>query len=111
MSVRRGGRGAVSLTVVLVLVVVAVAATGVVRVGDAALRRARVEAVADLTALAAVEGGPEAASAVATASGAHVVSVVAEPAGRVTIVVERAGVTARAAAAPLGDPVGGTGRR
>jgi hypothetical protein len=118
----RDVRGAAAPTVVLVVLVAVLAVAGVARVGDASLRRARADAVADVTALAAVRGGRDAAVRVATASGAQLQSFRADADGTVTVRVERAGASAAAAAAPLGDllvlgagshgdPEPGTGRR
>jgi hypothetical protein len=46
-------------------------ALGIAAVGDAAARRARVDAVADLTALAAVTGGDQGAALVASGNDAE----------------------------------------
>ncbi len=72
---------------------------GVQRVGSAAAARARVDGVADLTALAAVSGGSGAGGQVALANRADVTSSVQH--GDIVVVrVEAGGVAATAAARP-----------
>ena len=56
------------------LAVAAMTCAGLVAVGDAASRRARADAVADLVALAAVTGDRDGASQVAGANGARLVA-------------------------------------
>lgn len=92
--------GSASMLVLAVVVLAAALAVGVARVGDAALRAARADALADLSALAAVAGGATAASAVATAGGGRLVSRVATASERQVVVVELDGVSGTAAAAP-----------
>jgi hypothetical protein len=75
------------------------------RTAVAAVGRGRAQAVADLAALAAVDGGRPAASAVATANGATLVRY-AEVDGRVDATVRRGGATAVASAAPGELPTG-----
>ncbi len=83
-----------------VVVLSAVLAAGVARVGDAALRAARADALADVGALAAVAGGPSAASAVVGAGGGRLVRHVGAPVGHHVVVVELDGASSTAAAAP-----------
>ena len=85
------------MVVGLVLAIVVVA--GIDRVSSAATRRARVDAVSDLVALAAVTGGRSGADAVSSANGARLVSF--EQHGHTTVVVvSREGLRGVAAAAP-----------
>jgi hypothetical protein len=72
---------------------------GVSRLGDAAVRRSRCDAVADLTALAAVTGGDGGAREVAGANGTSVVRIAASGSTR-TVTVSAAGVESTASAAP-----------
>ena len=65
-------RAAAVPVVMVVLVVCATTLVGVARIGDAAIRRARADAIADVSALAAVDRGEAAAGAVAAASAAEV---------------------------------------
>ncbi|MFN7149150.1 MAG: hypothetical protein ACK4V6_06685 [Microthrixaceae bacterium] len=88
------------MLVLALVVLTAALAAGVTRVGDAALRAARADALADLSALAAVAGGAPAASAVASAGGGRLVSQVAAASERQVVVVELDGVSGTAAAAP-----------
>ena len=97
----RGERGVATVLVVPVaLAVTAVCLLGTARVGAAALGRARADGVADLSALAAVIGGPAGAARVAQANGGRVVSVRGGSDTR-TVTVEVDGVVAVAAAAPV----------
>ena len=93
------------LTVVAVLAIVGVTLLGVARIGDATLRRARADALADVSALAAVQGGRGAAERVAAAGEGTVVEYRDEAEGAVELSVELAGARAAAAAAPLGAPL------
>lgn len=98
------------------LVICVVTLIGLSRVGDAALRRERADALADVTALAAVQAGQDGASRVAAAAGARLGRVEQHADGTTLIELELQGVAARAAAAPLGahlngGPDLGTGRR
>lgn len=97
------------LPALVVLACLVVAALG--RAGDAAVLRARADAVADLTALAAVSGDGERAEQVARIGGASSVELDGRDGSVVEVTVELRGVQARAAAAPEGDPAGqGAGR-
>jgi hypothetical protein len=101
----RGERGSALLTGVVVLAVVAVCLLGLARVGTAAVQRARADAVADLTALAAVSAGATGAARVATASGAELVEHHPQPDGSVRVAIQLGAARASAAAAPIGDPL------
>ncbi len=107
----RGSRPDGGSVVLWVLVVVAMAATMgvlVVRVAVGATARARCQAVADLVALAAVDGSRAAAEGVARANGGHIEDM--RTAGAVvTVTVSVAGERARAHAAPEGVTPIGTG--
>lgn len=81
------------------IVLAVVVTTSVARVGAAAARRARLDAIADLTALAGVTGGGRAASDVARADGVEVVSF-QDRGGVVVVVVSDGAVRATAAARP-----------
>lgn len=95
----RTERGATTLLVAAGLALAVALAAGVGRVGAAAERRARTDAVADLVALAAVTGGPDGAAAVARANGARLRST--SVVGDVTVVrVQVRGTIAGAAARP-----------
>jgi hypothetical protein len=93
-------QGSVSVLVLALLVLTAALAAGVTGVGHAALRAARADALADVSALAAVAGGESAASAVASAGGGQLISRVAAASERQLVVVELDGVSSTAAAAP-----------
>jgi hypothetical protein len=97
------------LTVVAVLVIVGVTLVGLARIGDATLRRARADALADVSALAAVHGGRSAAERVAAAGEGSLVGYRDGVEGAVQVTVELAGARAGAAAAPLGTPLSSTG--
>jgi hypothetical protein len=99
--------GAATVLVAALLAVTALLALGLGRLGAAAVDRARVDAVADLVALAAVTGDADGARRVANAAGASVVSLADGPAGRRTVTVRLRGSTSVAAAAPdsPGHPV------
>lgn len=96
-------RGAAALLVVpTTLAVCAVAMVGITRAGTAATQRARVDAVADLVALAAVGGGDTGATDVASANGAVLVE--ARGVGTVrTVVIRWGALGATASAAPLDE--------
>ena len=95
--------GAATVLVAALLGVTALLAVGLGRLGGAAVGQARADAVADLTALAAVTGDAAGASRVAESAGAVVERVEAGPAGRRTVTVRLGPSTAVAAAAPAGD--------
>jgi hypothetical protein len=88
------------------LAVAALASTGVARLGEATAGRARADAVADLVALAAVDGGEPAGRAVARANGATVVRMAPTASGATSVRIALEGVHARAAAAAIGEPLG-----
>jgi secretion/DNA translocation related TadE-like protein len=69
----RTDRGGVTVWMVLVVGLVGVVGLAVVAMGGGAARSGRAQAVADLAALAAVDGGRTAAEAVAEANGARMV--------------------------------------
>jgi hypothetical protein len=102
---RRRERGSAVLLGPAVIAVGAVVLAGTVRVGAVVTDRARSDAVADLTALAAVTGGRPSAEAVAGANGARLVALGSDGSAR-TVVVEAVGVRARATAAPAGGAGG-----
>jgi hypothetical protein len=102
----RDERGvATVLAVPVATAVTAVCLLGAAHLGGAALDRARADAVADLSALAAVTGGDVDAVRVATANGGRVIGV-RHGSGVRTVTVVVSGVAAVAAAAPA-DPGGG----
>lgn len=83
----------------VVLVIAVAMAWGVARLGDAAVRRARAAAVADLTALASVTGGDPAAELVAATNGAEIRSITGSG-STVVVTVTIDGVSDVAAARP-----------
>ncbi len=97
----RTERGSASLVLLAGLAVAVVLATGVARVGDAAARRARADATADVVALAAVTGGDDAAAAIAAANGAEVRRL-RRLGDTVVVDVTASGATSVAAARPAG---------
>ena len=99
---RRSQQGSATPLLLAVVVFVVVGTTGVARVSDAAVRRARVEAAADLVALAAVDGDHDRALTVARVVGADLLGSRARDDGGVEVTLELDGVVAEAAAAPLG---------
>lgn len=100
--------GSASLPALAVLVVVAAMTAGLARVGEAAVTRARADAVADVTALAAVSGGEPVAARVADSSGAVLVEHRVRRDGSVVVVVRSGAVEAVAAAvASVGTGTGG----
>lgn len=97
-----------------VIALVAGVLTGLVRLGDAAHAAARTDAIADVTALAAVGGGRSAAVAVADASGGALVDLVGAGDDGVRVTVRRDHVVRVAAARSVRvnddgrrDPAGG----
>lgn len=106
MRYRRDERGSVGPLMIAFVVVAALGVTAVAQLGDAAVRRARVEAHADVAALAVVTAGTERASSALARSGAQLADVVSHPDGARTVVVELAGVRSSATAAPRGEPFG-----
>jgi len=98
----RTERGAASPLLAAGVAVAVVCAVGVLRVGDAAARRARADAAADLSALAHVTGDLDAATAVARANGAVVTGHRRTGAARV-VTIDLDGVVATAAARPAGS--------
>lgn len=104
-------RGQVVPLAAALLVVAGVLALGLIRVASTAAEAGQAQAAADAAALAAVTGGRDAASAVATANDATVVDYV-ETDGIVTVAVRRRCCTARASASwsadgGSNDPTGG----
>ena len=94
-------RGSVTLIVVAGLATAITLALGVVRLGDVAAGQARADAVADLTALAAVTGGDAGAQQVARSNGASITA--QRRVGSTEVVtVSLAGRSAMAAARPSG---------
>ena len=104
----RDDEGSVLLWVPLLVGLVAWASWWLATGGATSAVQARAQSVADLAALAAVEGGPPAAGRVARQNGATVLSVVAGAAGRVTVRVRAGATTATAAAQPEDPPVDGS---
>lgn len=102
----RRERGSVAPFVAVLVVLTALGATAVAQLGGVAAGRARVEAHADVAALAAVGDGPDAASAALAYSGARLVDSTTHPDGARTVVVELDGLRARATAAPGGERFG-----
>jgi hypothetical protein len=111
----RDQQGSVTLLVAGALLLAALVAGGLAELGAAAADRARVDAVADVVALAGVTGGRAAAAELAGRNGARLTGwldgfgVGDGPVGRVVVEVARNGISARAAAGagPGPDPVGG----
>ncbi len=85
----RGQSGSVTLLTFGLIVLVAGVLTGLARLGDAAHAAARTEAIADVTALAAVGGGRPAAEQVAGSSGGVLVDLVVFDAEGVQVTVRR----------------------
>lgn len=83
----------------------AMSVLGITRIGIVAGARARADAVADLTALAAVTGGRDAATSVAEANGARLVDLRNRGPVR-TVVIGSASVTATASATASDSPPG-----
>jgi hypothetical protein len=94
LSVECGQSTVLAIAVMVVLVVVGAALIGL---GSEGVERGRLQAVADLTALASAHGDAEGAS-VAARNGTSLVQVVHEDDGAVTVVVERDGRRATASA-------------
>jgi len=95
---RPGERGQATILLIGVLVVVVVIAAALIELGAEGTRRGRLQAVADLTALAAVHASDDGAG-VARRNGAAVVSIDRGGDGSVTVVVESDGRRAVASAA------------
>jgi Flp pilus assembly protein TadG len=98
---QRGDRGQATVLVAAVLAVTVLATAGLARLGGVMVDGSRAQAAADAAALAAVEGGVDAAARLADRNGARLVSV-----GRVgddvvvVVEVDGATATARASARP-----------
>ncbi len=108
----RTERGAASLLMVAVVAVGLALCAAIGTSSPALVDRARAESVADLSALAGVSGGRDAAWTVARGSGAELVHVRGELGGTVVVEVSLGGQRATASAAPEGptwpeEPVGG----
>lgn len=98
---RRPERGATAVALLAVVGVCTLLLSGVVHLGMVSAAQARRAASADLSALAAVAGGPGSAGRVAAANGTHLEHV--QAAGDVWVVtVASAGGVATAAARPAG---------
>lgn len=95
----RTERGAAVLWAVATVALCAALMAGVTRVGVASVGHHRAQAVADVVALAAVQG-PSAADAVAEANAATLVAVEQVGGATVVVTVELHGARAVAAAAP-----------
>lgn len=95
----RNERGSVTLVLLGAVVLAACVVVGVARVGAAAGNRARLDAAADLTALATVTGGESAGRRVAVANGAAVESIELHT-DTVVVHVSAGGEVASAAARP-----------
>lgn len=95
---RRGQAGSATLLVVGVVALTVVVIAGSTRLGDAVLRQQRVQAVADVTALAGAVGGRSEASRVAQRNRAAVVAAATAADGAFGVTVRRDGVAASAAA-------------
>lgn len=94
-----GQRGSVVLVLPALVLVAALLGLGTVRLGDAAVARARADAVADVAALAAVSGDVSSARAVARRGGGALVE--HRRSGQLhEVVVQVDGVRAAAAAEP-----------
>lgn len=98
MSSCRQQSGSATLLTLAVLVVAAGLLAGMARLGDAAREAARADAIADVTALAAVVGGRSAAANVARGSGADLLEMEQLDEERSRVVV-RLGSSVRVAAA------------
>jgi Flp pilus assembly protein TadG len=98
---RRGDQGQATVLVAAVLAVTVLATAGIARLGGAMVDASRAQAAADAAALAAVEGGADAAVRLADRNGARLVSV-SRVGDDVVVVVEvdGASATARARALP-----------
>jgi hypothetical protein len=100
-------RAAASLLVVALLALSTVVVSGVARVGDGVLQRARLDALADMVALAAVSDDPDDPRSVAESAAAELVEVRVRADGAVEVTIRRHGLTTTAAA--IGLPDGATG--
>ena len=98
------------MVAVAVVLLSAVGAASLARLSTAASGRARVEAAADLVALAAVSGGPDAGRRVAVANGAAVTRLDVDPVGAVVVEIRSDDGVARASAAAVGEPMTDPGR-
>jgi hypothetical protein len=98
-------RGSVTIWVAAVAALATVLALIVARTAAAGAMSGRAQAVADLTALAGVDGGRSAAATVAGANRSTLVRY-EESADRVDVTVRRDGVSAVASAAPGELPTG-----
>jgi Flp pilus assembly protein TadG len=90
-------RGQATVVVAAVLTVAVLATAGLARFGGAMVDTSRAQAAADAAALAAVDGGADAAVRLADLNGARVVSV-SHIGGDVVVVVDIDGATATARA-------------
>jgi len=105
----RSERGSVLPLILVICSVCVVCGLGLVRVGDAAAKRARADAVADVAALAGVAGGQRGAEEVIASARAGLVSFRQDSAEVVHVTVMVAGVTASATAAAIGEEIPSAG--
>lgn len=94
---RRGSAGQSSVLLLAVLFVLAAVVAALVGLGAESVHRGRVQAIADLTALAATHGESEGRS-IAGANGAAIVALSEGSEGAVTVTIERGGRRAVASA-------------
>jgi hypothetical protein len=87
--------------VLAVIVLSTLVTSGVARVGEAAYQRARLDALADMVALAAVPGDPDHPRSVAESVAAELVEVRSRADGAVEVTIRRDGLSATAAAVGL----------
>ncbi|MFM7069437.1 MAG: hypothetical protein ACKOYM_08265 [Actinomycetes bacterium] len=97
---RRDERGGVTIVLSGVVAVAVMATFGVSRLGTAIVEDARVDAVADLVALAAVDAGDGAAAELSRRSGVPIEAIRHRPTGAITVVVARGRVRSSASARP-----------
>lgn len=102
--IRGSERGQAAPLALVALLFAALLCVGVVRVGDAAGRRAGAQASADAVALAAAAGGEPAAAEVAAANGARLVHL-ADEGDDVQVTIRQRGTTATARARWLPAPI------
>ena len=101
----RGERGSATPLLLALVAVVLLGVAGASRVGDAAVRRARADATADVVALAGATAGETSAAEVAHRNRASVAEVRTRRDGAVQVEVQRDGLLARAAARVVADPL------
>ncbi|MSX00260.1 MAG: hypothetical protein F2809_04890 [Actinobacteria bacterium] len=96
-------RGAVVPTMLVICCLSAVCVVGLVHIGEAAVQRARADAVADVVALAAVGHGDDGAEKVSRAAGAELLNLRRVGPTAVQVSVMLNGARSSAAADALGD--------